>query len=179
MIWINSFLDRARLQPFVHELASKLKTLNIDAVCGPMTGGAKLAELVADELCLESFYTERFEPPAATGLFPVRYSVPANQRASLRGRTVAIVDDAISAGSAVKGTYEDLLACGARPIACGALILFGNAAEKLAADRNLALVNVCQLPFALWKPDACPLCEAGLPCEKISDAPKPSVGASS
>lgn len=173
------FVERDRLRPFVQALARELSGLKIDALCGPMTGGAKLAELLAAELRLEAFYTERFEPPSATGLFPVRYVVPAAQRARLRGRRVGIVDDAISAGSAARGTYEDLLACGAHPVACGALIIFGNAATQLAADRHLALVSVCQLPFALWKPDACPLCAAGIPCEKISDAPKSSASGSS
>lgn len=170
--WFNLdrlFEDRTRLQPFVDELARQLATHRIDAVVGPMTGGAKLAELIGAKLGLASFHTERFESPDVAGLFPVRYLIPAAQRERLRGKSVAIVDDAISAGSAVKGTHADLLACGAKPVACGALIIFGNAADKFAAENNLQLAGVARMSFGMWKPGECPLCKSGVPVEKVSD----------
>ena len=165
------FADRERLQPFVRELAHRLAAHRIDAVCGPLTGGGVLAELIGAELNLPNFHTERFETPGATGLFPVRYVVPAAQRPRLRGKAVAIVDDAISAGSAMKGTHADLLACGAHPVACGALFIFGATAAQFAAEKNLSLEAIAQLPYALWKPADCPLCRAGVSVEKVSDAP--------
>jgi orotate phosphoribosyltransferase len=119
------FDSRVRLQPFVSELARRLAVHRVDAVCGPVTGGAKLAELVASELGVRAFAAERFEVPDAKGLFPVCYSLPASQRAPARGQRFAIVDDAISAGSAVRGTFADLKACGGVPVVCGALIVFG------------------------------------------------------
>jgi len=57
-----------------------------------MSGGAKLAALIADDMGLEYFCTERLVPAAAEGLFPVRYVVPAERRASLSGKAVAIVE---------------------------------------------------------------------------------------
>ncbi len=171
--WFNLdelFADRPRLQPFVDELARRLAIHRIEAVCGPMTGGAMLADMVGARLGLESFRTERFETPGATGLFPVRYLVPASQRDRLRGRSVALVDDAISAGSAVKSTHADLLACGARPIACGALIIFGDRADAFAAGKNLLLESIARMPFGMWKPEECPLCKSSVPVEKISAA---------
>ena len=170
--WFNLdrlFEDRARLQPFVDELARRLAAHRIDAVCGPMTGGAKLAAMIGVKLGIESFHTERFETPNAAGLFPFRYLVPAAQRESLRGKSVAIVDDAISAGSAVKGTHADLLNCGAKPIVCAALIIFGDRADAFAAENNLQLESVARIPFGLWKPDECPLCKRGIPIEQVSD----------
>jgi orotate phosphoribosyltransferase len=163
------FADSARLQPFVDDLAIRLASHRIEAICGPMTGGAKLAAMIGAKLNIKSFHTERFEAPNATGLFPVRYHVPADQRERLRGKAVAIVDDAISAGSAVKGTHADLLACGARPIVCGALIIFGNAADNFAAEKSLRLESVVQMSFNMWLPADCPLCRAGIPVENISD----------
>ena len=162
--------DRDRLQPFVRELARKLVAHPVDAVVGPKTGGAKLADMIAAELRLESFHADRFEPPAAAGLFSVKYLVPAAQRDRLRGRSVAIVDDAISAGSAVKGTYTDLLACGAKPVAVGALLIFGEAADQFATDQNLQLESVARMSFGIWKPAECPLCRANHALEKVSDA---------
>ena len=171
-LWFNLdklFEDPARLQPFVDDLAGRLVSYGVEAVCGPMTGGAKLAAMIGAKLNIESFHTERFEAPNATGLFPVRYRVPADQRERLRGKRIAIVDDAISAGSAVKGTYADLLACGARPVVCGALIIFGDRADVFAAENSLKLEAVARMSFGMWKPDECPLCKVGAPVEAVSD----------
>lgn len=171
-LWFN--LDKlfeapARLQPFVDDLAGRLAAHRVEAVVGPMTGGAKLAEMIGAKLTIRNFHTKRFEPPNATGLFPVRYIVPAAQRESLRGKRVAIVDDAISAGSAVKGTHADLLACGARPVVCGALIIFGETADKFSVDNHLALEAVTRMTFSMWKQDECLLCKAGVRVEAVSD----------
>ncbi|MBI2813697.1 MAG: orotate phosphoribosyltransferase [Opitutae bacterium] len=176
--WFNLdrlFDDQARLQPFVDELARRLAAHRFEAVVGPMTGGAKLADLIGAKLGLTSFHTGRHETPGATGLFPVRYVVPAAQRENLRGKRVAIVDDAISAGSAVKGTHTDLLACGARPVACGALLIFGDRADAFATENNLKLEAIARMSFGMWKPGDCPLCKAGVPIEQVSDAPQVNI----
>lgn len=172
-LWFNLdrlFDDETRLRPYADDLAHRLAAHRIDVVCGPMTGGAKLAGLIGGILGVEPSHTERHETPASTGLFPVRYLVPDAQRARLRGRRVAIVDDAISAGSAVMGTHADLLACGAVPVACGALIIFGDRADRFAAENNLKLETVTRSAFDMWKPEECPLCRTGLPIERVSDS---------
>jgi len=167
---LDALFERPKaLRPFVAELARRLDPHRSDAVCGPMTGGAKLAALVAAELGLEYFFTERFAPPVATGLFPVKYLIPADRREAVRGKAVAIVDDAVSAGSAVRGTYADLIACGARPIALGALFVFGDAAARFAAEHGLALEGIARMSFGLWPPADCPLCRAGVAVEEVSD----------
>lgn len=165
------FEERSRLSPFVNELAQRLAAHRIDAICGPMTGGAELAAMIASSLACEYFQTDRIAPSGATGLFPIQYRVPSAQREHLRGRAVAIVDDAISAGSAVKSTHADLLACGARPVAFGALFVFGDAAARFAAKKGLPLEAIVRMPFHLWKPSECPHCQAGVPLELVSDAP--------
>lgn len=170
--WFNldTLFERPeQLRPFVTELAKRLAAHGIDAVCGPMTGGAKLARMVSGELGIEYFFTERFERPGKTGLFPVEYLIPAALREKARGKSVAIVDDAVSAGSAARGTYADLLACGARPVALGALFVLGDAASRFAAEKGLALEGIAPMPFGLWPPPDCPLCKAGLALEKVSD----------
>jgi len=164
------FEQPARLRPFVAELARRLAAHRIDAVCGPMTGGAQLAQMLAAELGLEYFFTERFEQPGATGLFPVKYYVPAARREAVRGKSVAIVDDAVSAGSAARGTYADLVECGARPVALGALFVFGEGAARFARENNLALESIAEMSFGLWPPADCPLCRAGVAVERVSDA---------
>ena len=170
---LDSLLAQSeRLRPFVRELGGRLAPHRLDAICGPMTGGAQLAEMIGRELKLEYFIAERFEDANATGHFPIKYRISPASRKKIRGKAVAIVDDAISAGSAVRGTYADLLACGARPAAFGALFVFGKAAAQFAAEKGLPLEAVAQIAYDMWKPAECPLCRAGVAVEVVSDKPK-------
>ncbi|MEP6694866.1 MAG: phosphoribosyltransferase family protein [Chloroflexota bacterium] len=160
---LGSFFDHpAELRPFVIELAQRLASHRIDAVCGPMTGGARLAEMIASELGARCFVAERSISPQSTGLFPVTYRIASTERENARGRSVAIVDDAISAGSAVRGTYADLIACGSRPVALGALVVFGEAAARFASETGLALEAIERRHFDMWLPADCPLCRSGV-----------------
>jgi len=167
---LGSLFDRPdALKPFVSELARRLSAHHPDAVCGPMTGGAKLAELLAAELRIGYFFAER-SVTRASGLFPVKYGLPAARRPAARGIAVAIVDDAISAGSAVRATFADLVACGAHPVALGALIVFGDPASRFAVENGLALETIEQLPLDMWSPAECPLCRSGIAIDRVADA---------
>jgi orotate phosphoribosyltransferase len=164
------FAEPERLRPFVSELARRLAAHRIDAVCGPMSGGAKLARMIADELNVACFVAERFESPEATGLFPVRYQLPPSVTEQARGRAFAIVDDGISAGSAVRGTLADVLACHGRPVVVGALLVFGDRAAQLAHENRLGLEAIARMSFGMWTPEQCPMCRAGIPVVSVSDA---------
>jgi orotate phosphoribosyltransferase len=168
------FNEPTRVEPMARALAHQLAAHRIDAVCGPVTGGALLAEMVAAELKIPSVIAERIAPGAQAGLFPVSYRVVDAQRAGARGKRIAIVDDAISAGSAVRGTHADLVALGAHPVALGALLMFGEAILPFAAANQLAVEAMARLPFGMWKPTECPLCRAQEPLENVSDAPPSS-----
>ena len=68
---------------------------------GRWCGGAFLAQMIAAELGVEFAYAEP-QPSASTGtLFSVVYRLPGTVAPLLRGKRVAIVDDAVNAGSAV------------------------------------------------------------------------------
>jgi orotate phosphoribosyltransferase len=164
------FEQPEKLRPFIVELARRLAEHGVDGICGPMVGGARLAREIAAELGVAAFVMERREDPTATGLFPVRYTLMTEACKEVVARRVAIVDDAISAGSAVRGSYANLRECGAQPVALGALFIFGGAAQAFADDNGLALEGIARLDFNLWKPEECPLCRAGVPVEKVSDA---------
>ena len=159
-----------RVQPHVTELARRLAPHRIDAVCGPMSGGARLAEMLAPELGAKFLFAKRREPPPGDGLFRVPYRLPDGMCERASGLRVAIVDDAISAGSAVRGTHAGLIACGATPVVLGALIVFGEGVVPFATDKKLTLEAVARMPFGMWKPAECPLCAAGVAVERISDA---------
>jgi orotate phosphoribosyltransferase len=156
------FARPAALQPFVAELARRVAIHGVDAVCGPLNGGAFLAELLAVELGVEFAFAERIVSQRA-GLFPVDYRVPQALRAALRGKRVAIVDDAISMGSAVRATVADLEACEANPVVIGALLVMGPAAAEFAAAMHLPLECLADLPMRTWLPSECSLCASGTP----------------
>jgi len=139
-------------------LAARLAPYAIEAVCGPLVEGAFVAMMVASELGVPFAYSERFPNPERGGLFAVDYRVPRALRAEVRGRRVAIVNDVINAGSAVRGTLTDLEACAARPVAIGVLLVLGSSASRIAADRSIALETLAALPNNIWTPGECPMC---------------------
>lgn len=95
-------LQPQRVQEVAAGLAAPLSDQQVDAVCGPLAEGAFVALIVALQLGIQFTYTERFARPVADGLFPAGYRVPTPLRATLRGKRVAIVDDVINAGSAIR-----------------------------------------------------------------------------
>jgi orotate phosphoribosyltransferase len=141
-------------------LASRVGAHRPDVVCGPLTGGAFVAQLIAAELGAGFAWTER-----TVGSEGVAYRLPAALRAGLRGRTVAVVDDVINAGSATRATLAELRAAGARPVALAALLVLGEGAARVAEAEGLALDHLATLESGLWRPAACPLCAAGAELE--------------
>src|SRR5438093_10448830 len=104
---LESLFDHpVQLRPFVSELAVRLSSHRPEAVCGPESGGAKLARLIASELGVQCLVAERFET-RASGMFPVPYRIPALLRRGPSERSVAMLDDPSSAGPAVRGPPPD------------------------------------------------------------------------
>jgi len=109
--------------------------------------------MIATEAGMEFSWADRSAGP------PVQYRIPASLRMALSGRRVAVVDDVINAGSAVRATLAELRACGATPVAIGALLVPASpASEEL---ERVPLENIAELPSGLWTPAECPLCAAG------------------
>ncbi|MGI8827145.1 MAG: hypothetical protein ACR2JC_16195 [Chloroflexota bacterium] len=96
----------------------------------------------------------------------MRYRIPDALRGSIRGRRVAIVNDVINAGSAVRGTFADLLACGAVPIALSALVVLGESAMTFAEGKDIPLLRVAHVENRVWTPRECPLCSAHIPLNR-------------
>jgi len=159
---------RPRLvQPFARELATRMSKLEVDAVCGPLVEGAFVGLMVAAELNVDFAYSERFFQPPEDALFPVGYRIPNVLRSVLRNKRVAIVNDVVNAGSAVRGTFAALTDCGATPVAIGALVVLGAAAAEFAASKDLALESLAALPNTIWTARECPLCAAGAALQDV------------
>src|SRR5262249_49631341 len=169
-LWLaldSLFLRPARLRRFAGALALRLGDLAIEAVCGPLVGGAFLAQVVAAELDVEFYHTERVVTTDGGGLNSVNYRLPDTLRPRIGGKHVAIVDDAINAGSAGGATCLALQASGARVAALGALLVLGRRAAQLAGGWNVPLEGIAHLPSELWGPEACPLCAARVPLQPL------------
>jgi orotate phosphoribosyltransferase len=143
-LWLDLDAVFARpraLRPYVAELADLLPP--VDVVCGPLTGGAYLAELVADVLDREFAWTAG---DTLTG--------------TVTGRRVAIVDDAINAGSAVSAAACAIALGGGQVAATGALLTLGAAPAGIA---GVPIRSLARVPSQLWPAAACPLCATGSP----------------
>jgi orotate phosphoribosyltransferase len=143
-LWLDLdalFAHPRRLRPYVTALADLLPAY--DVVCGPLTGGAYLAQSVADALDTDFAWTE---DRTLTG--------------DVADRRVALVDDAINAGSAVSAAAGAITAAGGRIVAVAALLALGAAPATIvgAPVRSLATVE-----SQLWPPGTCPRCAAGAP----------------
>src|SRR5918996_2835090 len=78
-LWLDLdllFLRPKEIQPFVIELARKISSFDIDAICGPMIGGALVAQTLALELGVDFLYTERITPQNLEALYSVAYRLP-------------------------------------------------------------------------------------------------------
>jgi orotate phosphoribosyltransferase len=161
-------LQPQRVQAVAASMAASLSDLRVDAVCGPLAEGAFVALMVALQLDIQFTYSERFVRPVADGLFPAGYRVPPPLREGLRGKRVAIVDDVINAGSAIRGTFADLEECGANVVAISSLLVLGSAAAHFAASKNVPLQSLATLPNSLWTASECPLCKSGIPLQDVA-----------
>ena len=78
-LWLDLdplFADPHAVDPFVKALAAALDPHNVSIICGPLLGGAFLAQLVARALGLEFCFTERVATAPAEGLYRARYGLP-------------------------------------------------------------------------------------------------------
>ena len=161
---LDRLFDGPRVDPFVDQLAAQLAVYNADVVCGPMSGGARLAELIAGRLGCEFAVTEPGSADGA-GLFKARYVLSSTFAEALRDKRVALVDDVMSAGSSLRATLSEVEAAGARTVVVGALHVLGGAGVDFFMQRGLTVESVGRGDYEMWRPDRCPLCAAGAPLE--------------
>jgi orotate phosphoribosyltransferase len=164
-IWLDLdrlFANPRRIAPLARELAGRLSGYDVEAVVGPLVGGAFLAQMIAGTLEAEFAFAEP-QPAAADGrLYSVAYRLPNTLVPLLKGKRVAI---AINAGSALRGTFHALVAAGAKPAVAGALIVLSDTARPFLAANGLVLEGLVTLATPLWDPEVCPLCARRAPLD--------------
>lgn len=159
------FVEPQTVRPMVDALAERLRDFRLSGVCGPLLGGAFLAQALATAMGLR-FYCAAPQPAASReGLFGAAYRLPEAQRKLVEGERLAVVDEVISAGSSVRATIAALEAARAKPVVVATCRTLGEVGRVHFAERGIPLVALDHRDFALWKPTECPLCRAGQPLE--------------
>jgi orotate phosphoribosyltransferase len=168
------FVAPETIAPLIAALADRLRAHDVSAVCGPMIGGAFLAQALATALGVSFYYTEPGEAKADLGLFAATYVLPPEQRSRVKGQSVAVVDDVISAGSSVRATAAALSEAGASVAVVAALLVLGDAAKTHFAGRRIPVEMLEERDLVLWEPRDCPLCRSGSALEepRTSSSPK-------
>lgn len=161
-LWLDLetlWVEARRSRSWAIALAEQVGDCRPDFVCGPLVGGALLAQLVAAEMGVGFVFAERLV--AATE--SVQYRIPESLRAVIAGRRVLLVDDAINAGSAVLATLAELQVCGSQLAGLASLLALGPVARQIARQREVSFFTLARLERGMWAPAECPLCSAGMP----------------
>lgn len=170
------------LRPYITKLAALVAPFQPQVVCGPLVEGAYVGLLVAEELSCEFVYAARIETPTYPSrkprdgnvghpqLFPIQYRVPDALHAAVKGKRVAIVNDMINAGSAVRGAYLNLKELGAEVAVVASLMVLGEGFAAFAAEHEIKVETLSQFPANLWAPEECPLCKQGEALESLATA---------
>jgi len=157
-VWLDLdalFLRPAELRPHVRMMAGRLGVHQPDAVCGPMEGGAFLAQAIADALGAAFLPAARAPAPQAGGT--AAYVLP-RVPGGISGWRVAIADDAINAGTAVAACSRLLRGRGAVPVAVAALISLGPASTAVAQAISVPFYAASSMHSRAWPAGQCPQC---------------------
>jgi orotate phosphoribosyltransferase len=168
-LWLDLdtlFASPTRIEPFISALTDMLRPVRVDAVCGPLLGGAFLAQRIAHTIGAEFWFTEPAAPTDDPGLYRARYCLPAAFTNRLSRPRLALVDDVMSAGSSLRATYAAL-----HPhtdvVVVGSLLQLGGVGASYFTEQRIPVKAVIQQAFEVWPPAECPHCAAGAPLESV------------
>jgi orotate phosphoribosyltransferase len=133
-------------------LVARLGGVKPTAVLSPALGGLIIGHEVARALGVRAIFAERAE-----GVLTLRRGFdlgPADR--------VVVIEDVLTTGGSTRETMEVAKERGADVVAAGAVINRSGSASPV--DVPFAALAVLTPPT--YKPDACPLCEQGMPVTK-------------
>jgi orotate phosphoribosyltransferase len=131
-----------RLQALGADLAARLTPFRADVVCGPLDGGAFLAQWVA--AALDAAFTYTRAPGYTLAAIPVS------------GRRVVIVDDAINLGSATLATAEALRAAGGEVVALASALVCQPEGPRVGERLGVPQVYLEDVISRVWTAEECP-----------------------
>jgi orotate phosphoribosyltransferase len=142
-------------------LASWGRSLDIETVAGPTTGGIILAHEVARQLGLRAIYAERRDN--GTGReFRRGFALRPGER-------VLVVDDIMTTGGSVQETLDAVRSAGG--MVAGAAVLVDRSAGS--AQLDVRVEALWRLDIPSYAPAECPLCAKGVPATHPGTTPAP------
>ena len=143
-------------------LAESLRALTparIELVVSPALGGLIIGHETARALGARFLFLER--PAGSTGMQLRRgFTVGA-------GETAVVVEDVITTGGTTHDVIDVLRAAGANVVAAGSIVDRSGG----HADVGVPRVALVTMQVAAHYPEACPLCEKGIPVVKPGSRP--------
>jgi len=137
----------------------ELTSGKIELVVSPALGGLIIGHEVARALGTRFLFTER---EAATGKMQLRRGFTVES-----GETTAVIEDVITTGGSTREVIGLLRAAGANVVAAGSII------DRSGGQAEVGVRRVALVPMrvAAHEPEACPLCQQGIPVVKPGSRP--------
>lgn len=135
------------------QLAARLKHVSPNLVVSPALGGVIIGHEVARALGVRFFFTERWE-----GKMTLRrgFVVPAQAR-------VLVVEDVVTTGGSTREVMAVVEEQGGTVVGVGAIVNRSGSDNPFAP---LPFASLLSVNIPTYPPEACPLCQQGLPLEK-------------
>ena len=143
-------------------LAGELRRLagrEVGLVVSPALGGVVIGHEVARALGARFLFTER---DAGTKQMALRRGFTVTP-----GEAAVVVEDVITTGGSTLDVVNVLRAAGAEVLAAGSIIDRSGGTAEVGAPR----VALATLQVVTHEPEACPLCQAGIPVVKPGSRP--------
>jgi orotate phosphoribosyltransferase len=137
------------------------RSLGVDTVAGPTTGGIILAHEVARQLGVRAIYAERREAAPARE-FRRGFALAPGER-------VLVVDDIMTTGESVQETIAAVRAAGGTVAGASVLVDRSGGAAELAVPVH----SLWRLEIPTYAPAECPLCAKGIPATHPGTTPAP------
>ena len=139
------------------------RSLGVDSVAGPTTGGIILAHELARQLGVRAIYAERRE--GAPGReFRRGFTVAPGER-------VLVVDDIMTTGGSVQETIDAVRSAGGAIAGAAVLVDRSGGASRL----DVPVHSLWRLDIPSYAPAECPLCAKGIPATHPGTTPAPAV----
>jgi orotate phosphoribosyltransferase len=143
-------------------IAAWARSLDIETVAGPTTGGLNLAHEVARQLGVRAIYAERRENGMGRE-FRRGFSLRSDER-------VLVVDDIMTTGGSVHETVDAVRSAGGH--VAGAAVLVDRSGG--AADVDVPVEALWRLDIPSYVSSECPLCAKGILATHPGTTPAPA-----
>jgi len=145
--------DPARAEAAGRQLAARLKNCSVQVVVAPALGGVVIGHEVARALDATFLFAERCD-----GVMQLRRGFSLNP-----GERVAVIEDVVTTGGSTREVMDVVRQYGGTVVGVGSMVNRSGAANPFAPLPYTALLTV---DVPTHQPDACPLCQAGIPVVK-------------